>query len=111
MKVSRRNAIRLLASSVSTVALDQEASAQASGTAINWLGATAPSIESGVSWGVPWPRGTVHKEQTFTLSAADGPNLPLESWPLAYWPDGSMKWIGYATIAGPGTTGTLRLAP
>ena len=37
------------------------------------------------------PRGTVRKEQTFTLTTADGKALPLQNWPLAYWPDGSMN--------------------
>jgi len=111
MKITRRNAIGILAS-VSTAALEQEAAAQpASAAAINWLGGAPPTIESGVSWGVPWPRGAVRKDQTFTLTSADGRALPLQTWPLAYWPDSSMKWIGYATVAGPNTTGALRLAP
>jgi len=111
MKITRRNAIGILAS-VSTAALEQEAAAQpANAVAINWLGGAPPSIESGVSWGIPWPRGAVRKDQSFTLTAGDGRALPLQTWPLAYWPDGSMKWIGYATVAGPNTTGALRLAP
>ena len=29
-----------------------------------------------------------------SLSPTDGKALPLQSWPLAYWPDGSIKWTG-----------------
>jgi hypothetical protein len=66
---------------------------------MNWLDRTAPPLSSGVSFGVPWPRGAVKKEQAFTLTSSDGQTLPLQTWPLAYWPDGSMKWSGFATVA------------
>ncbi|MCM3873720.1 MAG: hypothetical protein ND895_23785 [Pyrinomonadaceae bacterium] len=81
---------------------------------LNWLDGKAPAVNSGVSFGVPWPRGVVRKEQTFTLATGDGQALPLQTWPLAYWPDGSMKWIGFATVAGPQSasgTGGLKLSP
>jgi hypothetical protein len=67
-----------------------------------------PPLEAGVSWGIPWPRGTVSKSQTFSLTAG-GTALPLQQWPLAYWPDGSIKWTGFATVAH--TAGDFRLAP
>jgi hypothetical protein len=28
-----------------------------------------------------------------------GPQLPLQTWPLAYWPDGSLKWTAHAATA------------
>jgi hypothetical protein len=94
----------------SSAAYAQSAAPQAeSGVAVNWLGG-APALESGISFGVPWPRGAVRKGQTFALTAADGKPLPLESWPLAYWPDGSMKFTGFATVAGPAMAGA-RLTP
>ncbi|HEV3202439.1 MAG TPA: hypothetical protein VGZ73_31295 [Bryobacteraceae bacterium] len=114
MKITRRNAIGVLASTAATAAVEQQAAAQAasSGTApLVWLGGAPPTIETGVSWGVPWPRGSVRKEQTFTLTTSDGKSLPLQSWPLAYWPDGSIKWAGFAAVAGPGASGALKLAP
>src|SRR5262249_24700828 len=77
---------------------------------LKWLGDTPPPAPMGVSWGVPWPQGKVRKDQAFTLSTADGKNLPLQSWPLAWWPDGSIKWSGFATVAGPETAGSLRLS-
>ena len=76
---------------------------------LNWLGASPPPISTGVSWGVPWPRGQVSAEQAFALTAPDGQRLPLQTWPLAYWPDGSLKWSGFATVAGPHPTGSPRL--
>jgi hypothetical protein len=72
---------------------------------VNWVG-DAPAIATGVSWGVPWPQGTVQKDQAFALAGPDGKPLPLQTWPLAYWPDGSLKFSGFATVAkGPGSDG------
>jgi len=67
-----------------------------------WLGGASPLAETGISWGVPWARGSVRRDQSFTLTGADGKALPLQSWPLAYWPDGSLKWSGFATVAAAG---------
>lgn len=76
---------------------------------LKWLQADKVSGATGVSWGVPWPRGTVKKGQTFTLSTSDGRNLPVQTWPMAYWPDGSLKWSGFATVAG-GDKGPYKLS-
>lgn len=65
---------------------------------VHWVG-DAPPLDSGVSWGVPWPEGTVQKGQAFSLRGPDGKALPLQAWPLAYWPDGSLKFTGFATVA------------
>jgi hypothetical protein len=68
-------------------------------------------VPVGASFGVPWPRGAIQKDQRFALTRGDGSTLPVQTWPLAYWPDGSIKWIGVATVAGPETAGELKLTP
>ncbi len=78
--------------------------------ALHWLGDTAPLTASGVSWGVPWARGTVPGNQQFQVQL-DGRSLPTQNWPLAYWPDGSLKWSGLAIAGEAGMTGTLRVVP
>jgi hypothetical protein len=65
--------------------------------ALSWVGEKPPAASTGVSWGVPWPQGSVQRDARFSLSAGDS-TLPLQSWPLAYWPDGSLKWSGFATV-------------
>ena len=70
---------------------------------VDWLDVAPPASDAGVSFGVPLARGSVPKEQAFALSTSDGKSLPVQTWPLAYWPDGSIKWIGVATVAGPGS--------
>ena len=110
MKITRRSAIGILASSASAAAIEPQQQPQGDGAVtINWLGGAGPGVETGVSWGVPWARGTVGRAQTFALTANDGKSLPLEAWPLAYWPDGSVKFTGFATVTG--ASGPFRLAP
>src|SRR5205085_7779396 len=57
---------------------------------LRWLEGVVPAIRPGTTVGVPWPRGIVtHKDQTFTVNGESGEALPVQSWPLATWPDGS----------------------
>ena len=83
--------------------------AQIEAVPIGWLGDEAPLAYSGISWGLPWPKDTIRKEQTFILTTSDGRSLPIQTWPLAYWPDGSLKWSGFATVADSNTPGPLNL--
>lgn len=79
---------------------------------LHWLDQTdSPSTTPrSVSWGVPWPQGTVPRgSDTFTLTDANGRALPLQTWPLAFWPDGSLKWTGLATVVPAGSTGGFTL--
>jgi hypothetical protein len=106
MKITRRGAIGLI-TAAGGAALEPQNN-EPGGTALNWLG-EAPPLASGISWGVPWPRGAVRKERSFRLTASSGESLPLQSWPLAWWPDGSVKWTGFATVTN--AAAPLTLAP
>lgn len=68
--------------------------------AVHWLEGTAPKAHFGTTWGLPWPRGQQAKDATFTLRTSAGATVPVQSWPLAYWPDGSLKWTAHAIAAG-----------
>src|SRR5258708_38993464 len=68
---------------------------------LNLLDGKALGLDSGVSFGVPWQQGVIKRESTFSLNA-DGKHLPVQSWPLGYWPDGSLKWSGFASVAAAG---------
>src|SRR5262245_17733108 len=76
---------------------------------VKWLDNNPSPVSTGVSWGVPFAKGSTPKTQTFALTSADGKALPLQNWPLAYWADGTIKWMGFATVAGPDATGPLKL--
>jgi hypothetical protein len=71
--------------------------------ALSWLGGRKPAAPAGISWGVPWPRGTMSPGTEMALVTAEGGRVPVQTWPLATWPDGSLKWSGHAAVLGPGT--------
>ena len=70
--------------------------------------ATAPvrriagGVDRPVAWGMPWPRGEVAADSGFHLGG-----VPVQSWPLATWPDGSLKWSGHAVAGLPDGEHTL----
>jgi len=76
---------------------------------LNWLTAAPPSVGQGVSWGVPWPQGAVKREAAFAVADAKNRKVPVRSWPMAYWPDGSLKWTGHAIAASAGVEGPFTL--
>ena len=79
------------------------------GVTLHWLGDTAPATPAGVSWGVPWPKGAVPPNTPMQLATADGRRVEIQTWPVAYWPDGSVKWSGHAIAATAGLKGPFTL--
>ncbi|GGY35462.1 exo-rhamnogalacturonan lyase family protein [Pseudoduganella albidiflava] len=69
-------------------------------TTLGWLDGAPPASFTGATFGVPWPQGQVPRGSGFTMRAAGGAAPPLQSWPLAWWPDGSIKWSAHAIGAG-----------
>src|SRR5258708_36967071 len=98
MMITRRDAIGLLTATAIANAQQPASTATDDPVTLSWLDGTAPVLDTGVSWGVPFPKGTVGKSQTFTLTTPSGKSMPLQSWPLAYWPHASMNWIGFAPV-------------
>ena len=78
---------------------------------LSYLGEKAPALSTGVSWGVPFPEGKVDPKSQFELKNAQNQRLPVQSWPLAYWPDGSLKWIGLSTVVDSATGTYFELQP
>jgi hypothetical protein len=64
---------------------------------LKWLN-RKPTEKTGVSWGVPWPKGALNKNDSICLQNGSEHNIPLQSWPMAFWPDGSVKWTGHAAV-------------
>jgi len=62
---------------------------------LQWLEESTVS-SLGVTWGVPWEKGALKKNEDLILENENGELIPVQSWPLAYWPDGSIKWTGHA---------------
>ncbi|MBM7541566.1 hypothetical protein [Amphibacillus cookii] len=59
---------------------------------LNWL-ESAPKVKAGVTFGLPWKKG-----ERKTISDVALNDYQLQSWPTAYWPDGSLKWTAHATV-------------
>ena len=78
---------------------------------LSWLGENPPALSSGVSWGVPLPEGKIDTSSSYSLKNALGEAMPVQSWPLAYWPDGSLKWIGLSTVVDSDAGTTFELQP
>ena len=77
---------------------------------LHWLEGV-PVEQPGATLGVPWPRGSVKAGTPFGLRSSTGENIPVQTWPLATWPDGSLKWTAHALPAGAGCSPGLTLAP
>ena len=74
---------------------------------LHWIG-TAPSSPQPVTFGLPFAQGELKKvgdARQFTTS---------DCWPLASWPDGSVKWMGVSGVFGsaglPGNSGNSRIS-
>ena len=86
-----------------------EATPSAAPVKLHWLEGGTPALFTGTTWGMPWPRGTARRDQTFQAATPEGSPVPVQSWPLAYWPDGSLKWTGHA-IAGAQAPASVTMA-
>ena len=64
---------------------------------LHWIGNT-PQQNKAVSLGVPFNEGELYPEHTLQLMTDKGEMLPTDTWALAYWPDGSVKWKGIAGV-------------
>ena len=78
---------------------------------IRWLDEQAPQAFHGTTWGIPWPQGVYSTDTSFSLQADHDEAVPIQSWPLAYWPDGSLKWTGHAIPGDARRSTTYSLAP
>ncbi|MCI4591928.1 Tat pathway signal sequence domain protein [Sphingobium sp. BYY-5] len=80
-------------------------------TPARWIDGDAPSLSLGQTFGVPWPRGAVRANAPLSLRATDGMPLASQHWPLATWPDGSLKWSAHALPAGIAQPSGLEVVP
>ena len=69
---------------------------------LHWIGNT-PEQDKAVSFGVPFDEGYLFPETSLRLKTDRNQEIPVDTWPLAYWPDGSVKWSGVAGVIPAGT--------
>ncbi|GAA2286326.1 Tat pathway signal sequence domain protein [Glycomyces scopariae] len=64
---------------------------------LRWLDDALPDLAlAGVTCGVPFTPGTVAGPADLAVLDASGAPVPAQTWRLAAWPDGSVKWAGVA---------------
>ena len=69
-------------------------------TTVRWIDGDAPSeLSGGTTWGMPFARGTVAGTDALAVRDSAGQRVASQAWPLATWPDGSLKWAGIALPA------------
>ncbi|MEU2300453.1 exo-rhamnogalacturonan lyase family protein [Streptomyces antibioticus] len=83
-------------------AAPRAADADDSPVTLDWLEDGGLGAAPGSTLGVPWPQGLHPEGRTFAVTDADGKAVPVQSWPLAHWPDGSLKWTAHAVGSGKG---------
>ncbi len=71
---------------------------------LHWVGHT-PATSQTVTLGIPFEKGEMKNKAMGSL-VADGNELATDFWPLAYWPDGSIKWGAVASVV-PENSNTL----
>ncbi len=72
---------------------------------LQWIG-KVPEMAKPVSFGIPFNKGEMKPTDSFRLTTEHGETIPADFWPTAYWPDGSVKWGGFAAVV-PGGTRTV----
>lgn len=70
---------------------------------LKWIGGKGSGV---TTFGVPFDKGEVMSDD-FTLMTDKGIALPLDTWRLASWQDGSTKWQAFATLVPEGTDSVL----
>lgn len=78
---------------------------------LKWLDNKDLKHMQGVTWGVPWPKGLVKKNTELQLRDEHERSLPVQTWPIAYWPDGSVKWSACAVNSVAAKAASLTLRP
>lgn len=102
MKTSRRSF--LLAASCSAISLNTIGinsslfAASLNNTDLKWLDGEKPNNFNGTSFGIPFPKGSLNSKSKLKIISKSG-EIASQTWPIAYWPDKSVKWLAVATEA------------
>lgn len=87
----------------------QEPIAPSIDTPLHWIG-DVPAGDAPVSFGIPFDPGAVKAATPLLLASDSQESIPFDSWPMAYWPDGSVKWMAVSAVIPAGST-NVRVVP
>lgn len=91
-----KNLISILCMGLSMLSMGLYGKSKVSGD-LRWVG-TRPLTDCPVSLGIPFLKGELKADGRVVLKDGEGAGIPSDCWPLAYWPDGSVKWLGVAAV-------------
>ena len=74
---------------------------------LQWIDRT-PAYGVGQKFGIPFAKGEMNEYGTFTLTDASGNVVPSQTWTMARWNDGSVKWMGVYASVSPEQAGGLK---
>jgi len=77
---------------------------------LNWIDQKPLLPATGSTVGVPWAKGLVKPGSHFSLKDSLGKSQAVQSWVLATWPDGSLKWTAHAWTGTPASSGSYTLS-
>lgn len=66
------------------------------GVSLRWLDDQSPSPYVGNTFTTPWSQGEMAEMQRFEIRDEYSGVVPVQSWPLAFWPDRSVKWFAHS---------------
>ena len=75
---------------------------------LHWLDGKKNVKSSAQTFGIPFAQGELKADERLTLTTSKGETLQCDSWPLALWPDGSIKWNAFSALI-PAQTDSCRL--
>lgn len=86
------------------------AAAPVAAVSARWIDGISPPLQTGQTFGTAWPRGAVRAGAPLRLADGGGRGVAGQSWTLATWPDGSLKWSAHA-VPGDIAVDALSIAP
>jgi hypothetical protein len=77
---------------------------------LRWLEQMPGSI-SGITATMPWSRGALAAGSALRVFDENSNAVPAQTWPIAFWPDGSIKWTAIALGPTTSPTKSYRVVP
>lgn len=71
--------------------------------ALRWIDGKSNTYDTPQTFGIPFAQGEMKTDAEVALVTSSGKTISSDSWTLASWPDGSVKWKAVATVVPAGT--------
>ncbi|MFT4202904.1 MAG: hypothetical protein QM610_03235 [Chitinophagaceae bacterium] len=63
---------------------------------LRWIDTVPGGFGFGTTFGLPWKQGELQTAENVAILTSNKQPVNVQSWPLAYWSDGSLKWSAHA---------------